>query len=198
LVDNKRVKYSDMGVFPVPPTVRFPTAITGISNRIEPNKLGLSFDVVKTNDLSDFGDITRPMTSLEKQKIQRYIDNGYELFVKRCAEGRHMKVEAIKQVAEGRVWTGAKAVKLGLVDELGGLDHAIKLAAKLGKVTDYDLSYYPVKKDFMTALMEEFAQQSALKLAFSFLGEDFAPFLKLRTSGIQTGVLAKMNDIEIR
>jgi protease IV len=162
------------------------------------DKIGLSFDVVKTNAMSDFGVMVRPMSAPERQKMQQYIDNGYELFVKRCAEGRSMTPEAIKKIAEGRVWTGTKAVELGLVDELGTLDKAVEVAAGLAKVTDYQLSYYPEKKDFFTVLMESFTEQTKLKVVMALLGEEYAPFVKMKAEGIQTGVLARMNEISIR
>jgi len=148
--------------------------------------------------MSDFGVIVRPMTAPEKQKMQQFINNGYELFVNRCAAGRSMTPEAIKQVAEGRVWTGAKAVELGLVDELGGLDKAIEVAAALAKVSNYQLSYYPEKKDFMTVLLESVTQQTKINVAMALLGDEYAPFVKLKASGIQTGVLAKMDEVIIR
>lgn len=162
------------------------------------DKIGLSFDVVKTNAMSDFGVIVRPMTAPERQKMQQFINNGYELFVNRCAAGRSMTPDAIKQVAEGRVWTGAKAVELGLVDELGGLDKAIEVAAALAKVSNYQLSYYPEKKDFMTVLLESVTQQTKINVAMALLGDEYAPFVKLKASGIQTGVLAKMDEVIIR
>lgn len=162
------------------------------------DKIGLSFDVVKTNTMSDFGVMVRPMSAPERQKMQQHINNGYELFVNRCAAGRSMTPEAIKQVAEGRVWTGAKALELGLVDELGGLDKAVQVAADLAKVTNYQLNHYPEKKDFFTTLMESFTQQTKLKVAMALLGEEYAPFVKLKAAGIQTGVLARMDEISIR
>jgi len=161
------------------------------------NKIGLNIDVVKTNNLGDLGNLTRPMNAIEKQKIQRYIENGYDLFVKRCADGRKMKPEAIRKIAEGRVWTGQKAVALGLADTLGGINDAVKMAATLGKVKEYQLSYYPKKKDYMTVLLQTFTQQTKLKLALSLLGEEYAPFVKLRASRIQTGILAKTDVLEI-
>lgn len=161
-------------------------------------KLGLNFDVVKTNKMSDLGNITRPMNDMEKAKIQTYINNGYELFVKRCAEGRKMKPEELKKIAEGRVWTGAKAVELGLADELGGLDHAIKVAAKLAKSDNYRMVYYPEKKDFMTVLMEELSGDVSMRIALKVLGNEYAPMLKLKSGNIQSGVLAKMDDIIIK
>jgi protease-4 len=161
-------------------------------------KIGLSFDVVKTNNLGDLGNLTRPMNTLEKQKIQRYIENGYDLFVKRCADGRKMKPEALRNIAEGRVWTGQKAVELGLVDTLGTINDAIEMAATLSKCNEYQLSYYPEKKDYMTVLLDALTQQTKLKLAISLLGKEYEPFVALRTSRIQTGVLAKTDVVEIR
>src|ERR1035437_3282170 len=152
-------------------------------------KIGLSYDVVITNELSDLGNAIRPMTATEKMKIQAYVNRGYDLFVKRCADGRKMKNEDIRNIAEGRVWTGVKAKEIGLVDEIGGLDKAIQIAAKLGKITKYRMVYYPEKKDFMTELMEEFTGDTKMKMAKAFLGEEYAPLLKLKTSKIQTGIM---------
>lgn len=161
-------------------------------------KVGITIDVVKTNNLGDLGNLTRPMNALEKQKIQRYIENGYDLFVNRCAEGRNMTPESLRKIAEGRVWTGIKAVELGLVDTLGTINDAIDIAAQLSKCTDYQLSYFPEKNDFMKVLMESFSQQASQKLALSLLGEMYEPLVSLRSSRIQTGVLAKTDIVEIQ
>ena len=161
-------------------------------------KIGLNYDVVKTNDLADMGNTLRPMTAPEKMKIQAYVNRGYDLFVKRCAEGRKMKDSAIRKIAEGRVWTGQKAKEIGLVDEIGGLDKAIQIAARLGKITKYRMVYYPEKKAFMTELMEEFSGNTKLKMARAFLGEEYAPLLKLKTSSIQTGIMTRMDMFDIQ
>jgi len=161
-------------------------------------KIGLSYDVVKTNELADLGNAIRPMTATEKMKIQTYVNRGYDLFVKRCADGRKMKNEDIRKIAEGRVWTGVKAKEIGLVDEIGGLDKAIQIAAKLGKITKYRMVYYPEKKDFMTELMEEFTGDTKMKMAKAFLGEEYAPLLKLKTSKIQTGIMTRMDMFDIQ
>lgn len=161
-------------------------------------KIGLNFDVVKTNDLADMGNTLRPMTAPEKMKIQSYVNRGYDLFVKRCADGRKMEDSAIRKIAEGRVWTGQKAKEIGLVDEIGGLDKAIQIAAKLGKITKYRMVYYPEKKNFMTELMEEFSGNTKLKMAKAFLGEEYAPLLKLKTSRIQTGIMTRMDMFDIQ
>ena len=161
-------------------------------------KIGLNFDEVETNELADFGNITRPMSDLEKAKIQKYIERSYQLFINRCSEGRNIKPEELEKIAEGRVWTGEKAVELGLVDELGGIKRAIEIAADLAKTKKYRLVYYPAKKDYMTILMEEFSSQAGMKIAIKVLGNEYAPLLKLKESNIQTGVLARMDDIIIK
>ena len=161
------------------------------------DKVGLSFDVVKTNEMSDLGNLTRPMTDLEKHKIQNYIEKGYDLFVKRCSKGRNIKDQKLREIAEGRVWTGKKALELGLVDELGGIDHAIKIAAKLGKVKNYRMVSFPEKKDFMTQIMEGLKGNTKMHIVLSYLGEEYAPLLKLKAAKIQTGILARMEDMDI-
>ena len=119
------------------------------------DKLGLHFDMVKTNPYADMGDITRPFNAAEKEAMQNHINNGYKLFVKRCADGRGMSVEAIEKIAEGRVWTGATAKELGLVDELGGLDKALEIAAQKAEVEAYSVLNYPGKSDIFSKLLDE-------------------------------------------
>ena len=119
------------------------------------DKLGLHFDVVKTNKFADMGDMTRPFNNEEKAAMQNFINQGYKLFVQRCADGRGMSVEAIEKIAEGRVWTGATAKELGLVDELGGLDKAIDIAAEKAGVEAYSIINYPSQSGFFSTLMDE-------------------------------------------
>lgn len=161
------------------------------------NKLGLHFDIVKTNDLSDLGNITRPMTKIEKAKIQRYVENTYNLFITRCSEGRKMSPASVRAIAEGHVWTGQKAVSIGLADEIGGIENAIAEAAKLGKVSKYRIEYFPKKKSYFAELMEQFSDETKMRIATSFLGDEYAPFIKLKESKIQTGILARMDDVTI-
>ena len=109
-------------------------------------KIGLNFDVVKTNAHGDFGMVSRKMNEGEKGLMQAYINRGYDLFLTRCAEGRGMTKEEIDRIGQGRVWTGARAKELGLVDELGGLDRAIEIAVEKAGVEAYTLMNYPAKK----------------------------------------------------
>ena len=120
------------------------------------DKLGVNFSTVKTNELSDFGNTMRPMTDSERVILQNYINRGYELFISRCAEGRNTSNDEIKRVAEGRVWTGADALSLGLVDVLGGLDDAIAIAVTKANLTDnYAVTEYPKQKDELTQILEK-------------------------------------------
>lgn len=119
------------------------------------NKLGLHFDMVKTNKFADMGDMTRAFNADEKAAMQNYINNGYKLFVKRCADGRGMSVEAIEKIAEGRVWTGATAKEIGLVDELGGLEKALEIAAEKAEIEAYSIINYPGESGFFSSLMNE-------------------------------------------
>lgn len=117
------------------------------------DKLGLNFDVVKTNELADLGNLTRPFNEEERTLMQNMVNKGYELFTKRCADGRKMDIEDIKKIAEGRVWTGEMAKDLKLVDELGGLDKAVDAAVSRAKIDRYTVVNYPEKEDFFTSLL---------------------------------------------
>ena len=122
------------------------------------DKLGLDFDVVKTNKMADMGAgfgplATRPFNNAEQEALQNYINNGYKLFVNRCAEGRNMSAADIEKIAEGRVWTGEMAVGLGLVDKLGGIDDALAAAAKRANVENYTIISYPEKESLFMNLL---------------------------------------------
>ena len=116
-------------------------------------KLGVSFDVVKTNPYADFGNLTRPMNDGEKGLMQMYVNNGYELFLTRCSNGRGISMEELDKIAQGRVWTGSTAKELGLVDELGGLDKALEIAIAKAGVDAYTVMSYPKKEGFLESLM---------------------------------------------
>lgn len=117
------------------------------------DKLDIHIDGVKTNQLSDIGIINRPFNPEEQALIQNMVNEGYELFTKRCADGRNIPIEELKKIAEGRVWTGAMAKELNLVDELGGLDKAIAIAADTANVENYTILSYPAKEDIFTSLL---------------------------------------------
>lgn len=106
-------------------------------------KVGLKFDVVKTNDMADMGSMGRPFNAAESAQLQKMIERGYDVFTKRVADGRGMSQDSVKMIAEGRVWTGEQGLEIGLVDELGNLDDAVAHAAKLAEVEKYRAVAYP-------------------------------------------------------
>ena len=144
------------------------------------DKLGLHFETVKTNSYADMGDMTRPFNDAERAAMQNYINNGYKLFVQRCADGRGMSVEAIEKIAEGRVWTGATAKELGLVDELGGLDKALEIAAQQAEVETYSVINYPGKSDIFSSLLDKGKKDYIDGKISETLGEyyDYAKFIQ--------------------
>ena len=144
------------------------------------DKLGLHFETVKTNRFADMGNMTRSFNDAEKAVMQNYINNGYKLFVQRCADGRGMSVEAIEKIAEGRVWTGSTAKELGLVDELGGLDKALEIAAQKAGVENYSVINYPEKDNFISTLLDEEKKDYIEGQMAETLGEyyDYAKFIR--------------------
>lgn len=117
-------------------------------------KLGLKFDEVKTNKYALFGTRSRPFTADELSHLESYIDRGYKLFRQRVADGRRLKVDQVEQVAQGHVWLGQDALKIGLVDQLGGVEVALRKAAQLAKLTQWHSSAYPVLPDYLLQLLD--------------------------------------------
>ena len=155
-------------------------------------KLGLTYDGVKTNKLSDAISINRAFRPEERDLMQAYVNRGYELFVKRCADGRGMTVDEIKAVAEGRVWTGEDAKKLGLVDVLGGLNDAIAIAVEKSGLEKYRVVEYPEKEDFATRLMKGLSGDVEAKFAKSTLGENYQVFQYLKQATQMQGIQARL------
>ena len=166
----------------------FPTA-----GELLEDKLGLHFSTVKTNEYSDFGAFNRPMNEGETAILQGYINQGYELFTKRCADGRKMEQDSIKVIGEGRVWTGLHAKQLGLVDQLGSLDDAIAVAKKRAKLKDYTLVEYPAKADFWNELIDQVLGSTAIDEELqNSLGEYYDLFRSVKDAGNRDCIQAAM------
>mgnify|MGYP002678792382 FL=1 len=117
-------------------------------------KLGVKFDEVKTNRNSTFGNLmARPFNEEETAVMQQYVNRGYQLFRKRVADGRRLPVESVEKIAQGRVWLGADAIGLKLVDQLGGLNDAVAKAAKLAKLGEYYTMDYPAPSSWIDQLL---------------------------------------------
>jgi protease-4 len=155
-------------------------------------KLGITYDGVKTNKMSDAITVNRAFTPEEHDLMQNYVNRGYELFVKRCADGRKMKVDQIKAIAEGRVWTGEDALKIGLVDKIGGLNDAIKLAVEKAKLQSYNIKEYPEKEDFATKFMKNFSKDVETRFMKAQLGEQYNAFKQIRNLDKINGIQARL------
>jgi protease-4 len=155
-------------------------------------KLGLTYDGVKTNKMSDAITVNRKFTPEERDLMQNYVNRGYELFVKRCANGRKMKTEQIKAIAEGRVWTGEDAIKNGLVDKIGGLNDAIKLAVTKAKLKTYNVSEYPEKETFESKFMKNFGDDVETRFLKAQLGEQYKLFKQIRNLDKINGIQARL------
>lgn len=158
-------------------------------------KLGLKFDEVKTNKYALFGTMSRPFSADEMAHLERYIDRGYKLFRQRVADGRKLKVDQVEQVAQGHVWLGQAAIKIGLVDELGGVDAALRKAAKLAKLSKWHTATYPELPDYLSQLLglQEAAQSDYLDEQLrQSLGIYYEPFAMIRDLNAQNPVQARL------
>lgn len=177
-----------------PNTITGSIGIFGLIPNIEGlnNKLGLSYDGVKTNKMGDAITVNRKFTPEERDMMQAYVNRGYELFVKRCADGRKKTTDQIKAIAEGRVWTGEDALKLGLVDKLGGMNDAVNLAVAKAKLDAYMVKEFPAKEDFFTKLTNELNAGIETRILKSELGEDYKLIKKIQELKKIEGIQARL------
>ena len=156
-------------------------------------KLGLKFDEVKTNKYADFGTRARPFTEEEMSYLSQYVNRGYKLFRHRVAEGRKMTEEQVEKVAQGHVFTGQDAQKIGLVDQLGGLDVAVAKAAQLAKLPNYRKCAYPKEPNFLEQMMEQTNPNNYLSQQLrANLGDYYEPFTLLKTIDQQSAIQARL------
>ena len=165
------------------------------------DKLGMTSSSVKTNAHSDFGGAyplplpisNRPLNAYEKQVLQKYIENGYETFLNRVAQGRGMTRDQVHEVAQGRVWTGEQALQVGLVDVLGGLDDAILIAAGKAGLGKYTLSEYPVEKNPIEELFSGLSASVKAKILNAELGEYYDTYRELKElTNTRQGLVARL------
>ncbi len=144
------------------------------------DKLGIYFDKYKTNDLSDFMAMDRPMTTAEKNIITRMVEQTYKTFLQHISEGRNMETEAIDQIARGRIWSGINAKENGLVDINGGLNTALNIAAEKAGTYDFAITELPKQKDPFELLMEGFKTRAMTWIIERELGKNYKYFKALK------------------
>jgi protease-4 len=156
-------------------------------------KLGISTDEVKTNEFSDFGNIARPFNEREKQLFQSMVERGYDLFLTRCAEGRNMPKDSMALYAEGRVWTGNQAKAIGLVDELGGIERAIEIAAEMANLgKSYVVFEYPRLRSRFDELLNPKKEEVVARTMKEYLGESYKMFMLLKNIKEQDYIQARI------
>ena len=160
------------------------------------DKIGLTFDVAKTNENADFGSVTQPLTEFQYGKLQEMVVKTYDDFTKRVAEGRGLRQTYVDSIGQGRVWAGADAIGLGLVDQLGDMEDAIAYAiekANLG--SDYKVTEWPKQKDFFTRIMESMNNNGSDQLDAAMkqkLGVYYDYFKGLENLQKNTGIQARL------
>jgi len=163
------------------------------------NKMGVTFDGVKTNENAEFISVTEPMTDYQKAMIQNEIERFYTTFIGHVAEGRGMTTEKVDEIAQGRVWTGTDALKIGLVDELGGLKQAIDLAADVAGLEDFRTVDYPKQKEAYEQLIDELFGEMQTRILKNELGEHYKYLQFAKSVQSYSGIQARMPfEIEIK
>jgi protease-4 len=182
-------------IFAYPNTITGSIGVFGIIPNMKEmfsKNLGITFDEVKTNPYADYIPITRPMSDGEKKIITHDIESIYSTFITHVSEGRKMTVAQIDSIGQGRVWSGADAKRIGLIDEFGGLTDAIKEAAKLAKLKEYNTMELPEQKDTFEQLMETFSGDNTSIAMKKELGPAYPYFRYLSRMSRMEGVQALM------
>ncbi|MGE0560849.1 MAG: signal peptide peptidase SppA [Flavobacteriales bacterium] len=182
IVADEKTITGSIGVFGVIPNAQ------GLFN----NKLGITFDVAKTNKHGDIMTVFRPLTADEKDIIQIGVEKIYDDFITKVGEGRGMSKEQVDSIGQGRVWTGLDAKKIGLVDEIGGIDKAIAIAKKMAKIDDYKTVAYPKLKDPLEQFMISLTEGAEAKILKTYMGENYKYYQKVQTIGTQSGYMTRM------
>lgn len=182
-------------IFAEPTTLTGSIGIFGMipdMSELMTEKIGLKFDVVKTNEMSDIGTMARPFNEAESAQMQKMINRGYDLFTKRVADGRGMAQDSVKLVAEGRVWTGEQGLNIGLVDELGNLDDAVAHAAELAKVEKFRAVGYPAPDNPFDQLLNQTKGGYLDSELRELLGEGYAVYSLVRNVKDADRIQARM------
>lgn len=164
------------------------------------DKMGIHTDVVKTNAHSDFGGSyplplpisSRPLTAYERNVLQNYVNQGYETFLNRVMAGRGISRDSLDAIAQGRVWTGADALKIGLVDVLGGMDDAIKIAAAKAGLDQYAISEFPVEKNPVEELLNSLTGSVKMRMMKEEMGPFYETWTKIKDITSQQGLIARI------
>jgi protease-4 len=186
-------------IFAEPTTITGSIGVFGLmfnTQKFFKNKLATNFDRVTTHPYSDIGDGTRPMAPYEAKQIQSQVERTYKRFLDVVQEGRgYEKREDLEAIAEGRVWSGQRALDLGLVDEMGGMESALKKAAEFAEISDYSIEIFPTDTDPLMQFIERFSGDTVetwlgpKTLARLHMVEQWSPLLSMQKPGVYTRLM---------
>lgn len=179
---NPNTITGSIGVFGIIPNIK------GMLN----NKLGITVDPVKTSEFADYMELTRPLTDAEYAIVQQSVDEVYDTFTGRVAEGRGLAQAYVDSIGQGRVWTGTNALELGLVDELGDLQDAIDYAVAMAEIDEYKVEELPKVKDEFQELLKELKGEAYQSYFEAKFGEWAAYFEKVQTISKYSGIQARL------
>ncbi|MBK8845871.1 MAG: signal peptide peptidase SppA [Bacteroidetes bacterium] len=162
------------------------------AQKLMEEKLGVTTDTYKTSDYSDIGSIARPLTAAERNKVQRSVEEVYETFTSRVADGRHIIQADVDSLGQGRVWSGEDALQLKLIDAFGGIQDAIKEAASLAKLSEYRISELPIQKDPFMELLQDGSEDVRKSIIKAELGENASYYQSLKKLMTLQGVQARL------
>tara|TARA_B110000971_G_C19936860_1_gene466770 strand:- start:65 stop:1189 length:1125 start_codon:yes stop_codon:yes gene_type:complete len=182
-------------IYASPTTITGSIGVFGVLMSLEElytDKLGITFDQVKTNKFADLGTNTRPLSEEEYTIIQQSVVAVYDTFTSKVAQGRKMTQADVDSIGQGRVWSGVNALNLKLIDEFGGLQKAIEGAAELAELEEYRLFELPELQDPLELLLEEFGGEFEARLLKNKLGEEYKHYKALNNIRHLNGIQARM------
>jgi protease-4 len=182
-------------IFAQPNTITGSIGVFGIIPNMQnffKNKLGITFDGVKTGKFADLGTVTRPMNEAEKMIFQQEVNRVYSTFTQKVADGRKKSPAYIDSIGQGRVWSGTEALQNGLVDRLGNIDDAIASAARKAKITDFKLVSYPDQVDPLKSLFEHTEDKIKIYFMKRELGDQFIYYKQIQSAINLSGVQARI------
>lgn len=183
-------------IFAQPTTITGSIGVFGIIPNFEGffnKKLGINMDDVMTNENSDFIDVMKPLSPFQHAKLNEMVIKIYTDFTELVARTRHLDISYVDSIAKGRVWAGADALGLGLIDELGGIEDAIAYAAEKAELGDnYRISTYPKRKKFLEQLIDELTGQASQTIVKRELGDYYSYYVRLQTLKNMKGVQARL------
>lgn len=182
-------------IFAQPTTITGSIGVFGIIPNAQGflnNKIGVTFDGVKTHENADPQGINRPLTDFERKKIEQSVERVYDTFLKRVSTGRGLSIEEVDAIGMGRIWSGLNAIEIGLVDELGGLNDAIAKAAELAEIEDYTKTELPKTKDPFEEFFSNLFGGAEVSVLDYYLGPEHKYFKKVRDVKKLQGIRAQM------